>query len=134
MQYSSGISHLWCSPLLLLQTSNNLLQLPSFLLLHSLKDLGRTLRLAAQGAFPSQSLAVLNDEGMFVIPVDSRESAMSKGILFLSVTSQSQSVRLRACSSLKEKAKFSRMLNYLGSQVTKQGPLKKNTEKKKSSL
>lgn len=57
-------------PLLLLQTSYDPLQLPSFLPLHSLKDLGRALGLTAGGALPSQRLTVLQDQGMLVVPVE----------------------------------------------------------------
>lgn len=56
-------------PLLLLQTSYDPLQLASFLPLHSLKDLGRTLGLTAGGALPSKRLTVLQDQGMLVVPV-----------------------------------------------------------------
>lgn len=63
------------SPLLLLQTSNDPLQLSSFLPLHSLEDLGRTLGLTAGGAFPSQRLTVLQDEGVLVVPVENNKSS-----------------------------------------------------------
>lgn len=60
-------------PLFLLQPSDDPLQLPSLLPLHGLQDLGRTLRLTAGGALPSQRLTVLQDQGMLVVPVGVEE-------------------------------------------------------------
>lgn len=67
-------------PLLLLQASDDPLQLSSFLPLHGLQDLGRTLGLTAGGALPSQRLTVLQDQGMLVVPVGVGEwtTVMSK--------------------------------------------------------
>lgn len=62
-------------PLLLLQPSDDPLQLPSLLLLHGLQDLRRTLGLTAGGALASQRLAVLQDQGMLVVPVSGLKSA-----------------------------------------------------------
>lgn len=56
-------------PLLLLQSSDDPLQLPSLLPLHGLQDLGGTLGLTVGGALASQRLAVLQDEGVLVVPV-----------------------------------------------------------------
>lgn len=66
-------------PLLLLQTGYDPLQLASFLPLHSLQDLGRALGLAVRGALPSQRLAVLEDQGVLVIPVESAELGDERG-------------------------------------------------------
>lgn len=56
-------------PLLLLQTSNDPLQLASFLPLYGMQDLARTLWLTTGGAFPSQRLTVLQNQGMLIIPM-----------------------------------------------------------------
>lgn len=56
-------------PLLLLQSSDDPLQLASLLPLHGLQDLGGTLGLTAGGALATQRLAVLQDQGVLVVPV-----------------------------------------------------------------
>lgn len=59
----------WTSPLLLLQPGDDPLQLPSLLPLHGLQDLGGALWLTVGGALAAQRLAVLQDEGVLVVPV-----------------------------------------------------------------
>lgn len=61
-------------PLLLLQASDDPLQLPSLLPLHGLQDLGGTLWLTAGGALATQRLAVLQDQGVLVVPVSGLKS------------------------------------------------------------
>lgn len=57
------------TPLLFLQFSNDPLQFSAFFPFYRLQDLGGTLGLAHWG-LPSEGLAVLLDEGMFVLPTE----------------------------------------------------------------
>lgn len=59
-------------PLLFLQVGNDPFQFSALFPLHGLQDLGRTLRLA-HGRLSAQCLAVLLDEGMLVLPSETKK-------------------------------------------------------------
>lgn len=61
------------APLFFLQVSNDPLQFPTLFPLHGLQDLSWTLWLA-HGRLPTQCLAVLLDEGMLILPRETKKT------------------------------------------------------------